>query len=535
MKKITWIFTIGVFAWGCGAKGTEEVATADSVMYHSDSLMTGVADTTLAAEVVDSLALDNEHAQQEKDDPIDPSTVETPATVVTPNPTQQVEKKKDPEPTDDHLDREQKVDPSQTIQKESQTGVPRKLHYEMLKRGSFVNAPVAIRILLWDNNNLPVRAGKEYKVTISIEALDSKIPTRDTIRIPVGASDVMYRFIPREPGIYKITCDNPEMLPAEWKLNVMGKYGKTGYLINDQQKLFRFASLQPVSPYIFVSVQEDKISLADGEDFAEIGFLLIDPDNLLDDNDSVRVIVTNSKGRLSAREVHANKIDFVYTHLTSTTQGPVTVRFNCVDPGIKFDREFTKINFSAAIDHFELSLAPPEINLFDLCQVIIYLKNKKGVTIATDRIIPGSIAIIKGSGHFAKDTLRIASGQMQAQVPFQPTTAGLVTIRAHLTDLPHQVQEVRVTWPWLLILLASVFGLIGSFGANKRQKTKWITIFIGAITGLAFYWLVLFFLSTIAPKVIILNPISAIVLGTCGGFGGTEILRTILKRFGIEV
>ncbi|HEU5293085.1 MAG TPA: hypothetical protein VFU05_20710 [Cyclobacteriaceae bacterium] len=554
MKKLLVVsFFACALLLNCGGK-REEVAYYDSATSTYDTIASlansAVADTTAVGSVdFEDVDGDNENLSSEPA----PILIDSPAKEPVPSPPQEPTKADDPPPVEAQQTKtEQQDQPAQVknpdvrqLQVQSAIAVPRKIYYVQQKRGTYENEPIDIKIVLWDNENRRVRADKNYRIAISVQLLDrtnrelvksKRVERSDTVTIMEGQGEAVYHFVPRTAGIYGVMCSHPEMQPAEWKMNVMSKFKKIGYSESASQPTFMLASHRVVqtTPFILVSTQDEKVPLADGEDFADIEFLLVDPDDLL--GDSVRIVIENSKGELSKNSLHVNKDYFVRTRLTSSSQGSVTLRFLSTDPHVMPNKEMIKINFAVPIDHFELSLAPSEINFFDLCQVIIFLKNKKGDIVATDRIIPGSFEILKGSGRFGSDTLKILSGKMQAQIHFQPSAAGIMTIRAHMPGLSSQTKEMLVTWPLLLIGLATGFGLAGSFSAHKRKPTKWkwMTICSGAITGLILYWMVVFFnpiLGTPVSQATALNPVTAVAFGMAGGFSGVEVLRLVLKKF----
>jgi hypothetical protein len=82
--------------------------------------------------------------------------------------------------------------------------------------------------------------------------------------------------------------------------------------------------------------------------------------------------------------------------------------------------------------------------------------------------------------------------------------------------------------------LSALGGLAGGLIAFwVGQKSKWWRIAIGLITGFVLYWAFIFGVLDFLPNAIVLNPLSAFVLSTLGGWLGTEVFTRILSRFGL--
>ncbi|MGH7599787.1 MAG: hypothetical protein ACREOI_25820, partial [bacterium] len=107
-------------------------------------------------------------------------------------------------------------------------------------------------------------------------------------------------------------------------------------------------------------------------------------------------------------------------------------------------------------------------------------------------------------------------------------------VSASTPNLPITTFPLTVTLPLLTLALTAVGGLAGGLIAFWTGKdAKWWRIAIGLITGFVLYWAFVFGVLTVLPRTVVLNPLSAFVLSTLGGWLGTEVFAQILKRFGL--
>ena len=133
-----------------------------------------------------------------------------------------------------------------------------------------------------------------------------------------------------------------------------------------------------------------------------------------------------------------------------------------------------------------------------------------------------------------KGELTIEPGKFEARTTFLPTWRGKVDISASTPNLPITTFPLTVTLPVLTLVLTAVGGLAGGLIAFWTGKdSKWWRIAIGFITGFVLYWAFVFGVLTVLPRAAVLNPLSAFVLSTLGGWLGTEVFTQILKRFGL--
>jgi hypothetical protein len=144
------------------------------------------------------------------------------------------------------------------------------------------------------------------------------------------------------------------------------------------------------------------------------------------------------------------------------------------------------------------------------------------------------LAIDAGRGEIESKELTIAPNKFEARTVFLPTWRGEVAVSASTPNLAITTFPLTVALPLLTLVLTAVGGLAGGLIAFWTGKdSKWWRLAIGLITGFVLYWAFVFGVLTVLPRTVVLNPLSAFVLSTLGGWLGTEVFAQILKRFGL--
>ncbi len=170
----------------------------------------------------------------------------------------------------------------------------------------------------------------------------------------------------------------------------------------------------------------------------------------------------------------------------------------------------------------------------DKTELLIRLLDKDNNPVATDEPRLISLAIDAGRGEIETKELTITPGKFEARTTFLPTWRGEVVISASTPNLPITTFPLKVSLPLLTLGLTAVGGLVGGVIAFWTGKdSKWWRITIGLVTGFVLYWAFVFGVLTVLPRTVVLNPLSAFVLSTLGGWLGTEVFAQIFKRFGL--
>jgi hypothetical protein len=176
------------------------------------------------------------------------------------------------------------------------------------------------------------------------------------------------------------------------------------------------------------------------------------------------------------------------------------------------------------------------ITLVDNAEIILRLLDKDNNPVATDEPRLVSLAIDAGRGEIAARELTIDIGKFEARTAFMPTWRGRVIVSGSTPNLPITTVWLQVTLPLTLLSLSALGGLVGGLIAFWVGKdSRWWRVAIGLVSGFVLYWAFVFGVLGILPRAVVLNPLSAFVLSTLGGWLGTEVFTQILKRLGLVV
>ena len=145
-------------------------------------------------------------------------------------------------------------------------------------------------------------------------------------------------------------------------------------------------------------------------------------------------------------------------------------------------------------------------------------------------------------GQFERNLVKILQGQYCSDTTqLTSRNAGDVLIRAK-AGIDLAADESKVTFPsfpWHLVLLAAVGGLVGALVASSSGLASgrwwasvWRSLVLGAVLGVAFY-LFTFFGAFVLPKYVPLNlqniptvsAIGATLLGFVGGLYGRKLWK----------
>ena len=119
----------------------------------------------------------------------------------------------------------------------------------------------------------------------------------------------------------------------------------------------------------------------------------------------------------------------------------------------------------------------------------------------------------------AQKEVDIAAGQFEARTSFQPAWMGRAQISAATPNLWTASAPIQVSTPAFLLACSIAGGLAGGyFSYMKRKRSGQRRIGIGVVTGFIFYWGCLFLGLAAIGHAVVVNPLSAFVLSTFGGW-----------------
>jgi hypothetical protein len=401
-----------------------------------------------------------------------------------------------------------------------------------------------LEVALRDAGDQPVPASKDLIVEIKARtAADSVVMTAE-VTIKAGSSSEKLRIALPETGLIYVWAIHNELLTGGIDFLVKKPIVQPDSLLS-REEMPRPAPRSPRAPassalplprpLVTLRYSPQRRFLADGKDHALIQAFLLNAGEVAETE--IRLRLFSSAGEmapppplviqpgadigaltLTSNRIQTVKVELLSTMPTAELQGP---------------REFN-VSFAPPITQLDLRASPPAITLVDKAELLVRLLDKDNNPVATDEPRLISFAIDAGRGEIEAKELTIAPEKFEARTTFLPTWRGEVVISASTPNLPITTFPLKVSLPLLTLSLTAVGGLAGGLIAFVVGKdSKWWRIAIGLVTGFVLYWAFVFGVLTVLPRTVVLNPLSAFVLSTLGGWLGTEVFAQILKRFGL--
>jgi hypothetical protein len=443
--------------------------------------------------------------------------------------------------------------------RQQQESKPVKLVVKTDMKSYAIGAKAALEIIIQDANNKSARAAKDYIIEIELRSTSARQPTKkmqDTIK--AGEISVKLQLPLEEAGLFNIHAGHlakmSELYPGDTVILVkraiksLQKPKRGAWVPGFEVRLAgagmtasppppQFVSEPGQGTFLLLKSSPQRTLLADGKDAATIHvFYSSEEGDGLAPND-IRVRLFNSGGTLEPSQalIIPKGEDYTHATLTSDKTGAVTVEYLGSTPNVPPPTERRlQIQFVPPITQIDLDASPPAITLVDQSDLIVRLLDEKGTPIATDTSRQISFAIERGRGEIDKKELEIPARRSEGRTTFLPTWIGTVEISAATPDLRPVTKTLQVSPPLMPLGLSALGGLAGGLIAFwVGQKLKWWRIAIGLITGFVLYWAFVFGVLDFLPRAIVLNPLSAFVLSTLGGWLGTEVFTKILNRFGL--
>lgn len=431
---------------------------------------------------------------------------------------------------------------SRTLKKgRIQEGVPKKLNYIPWPKSVYEGEELPVQVQLQNNENQPVRGIKGFKIAVVVKGIESDFLRTDTLMITEGESmgDLMVKL--GNKGIYQITCSNFEMQPAEWFVKVLpAEKKKMRYPAPARSYTVRLAGMQSPKAVLTGFEQTEKRVKANGTDQATITFFLDDPQNVIADSDSVKVLLSTNNADLNQIDFWINEKKDKRITLTASSPGVIQVTARCVSPRVEVDKPTYEVKFYSPVDRYQMKASPTVINLLERSDIAVQLLNATGVPIGTDEEMEVSFYIESksGTGLLDPNLAKILTGKFEGRVIFLPTGTGELSLQAFVKTLPVQPPILmKIVWPLRVTIMTLVGGLIGALISHlvKKKKKLPVALVIGAVMGFVFFWIMVYIGTAELSQAIVLNHLSVVVFGIVGGWLGTDVMRLLLKLLKIEL
>jgi hypothetical protein len=389
-----------------------------------------------------------------------------------------------------------------------------------------------IKIALHDANDQAVVAPQDLTITVKAR-MDTGLVEQKEITIKAGTSAQTLRLPVNKTGMMYVWAKHKELLDGG--IDVLVKPPKPqlpqGVLRVPPKAM---PTPQP-KPLLTLRYSPQRRFLADGKDRATIQAFLLNADEIMAED--IRVRLFNSAGKMEPQLLEILKgQDVGTTTLAANEVGIVTVEYVSATPPTELQGEKKlQIPFAPPITRLEFKASPPIITLVDKTELVLRLLDENAKPFPTDESRLISLTLEVGRGEIEKREITITPNMFEGRTTFSPTWRGQVDISASTPNLPTiHIEKLTVSLPTLLLILSALGGLIGGVIAFWVSKgSKWWRILIGLIAGFVLYWAFIFGVLTVLPRAAVLNPLSAFILSTLGGWLGTEVFTQILKRFGL--
>ena len=390
---------------------------------------------------------------------------------------------------------------------------------------------LTLEVRLLNAANQPVPAGRSFQVLMQARLPSGNVESLRTVALePRDSSKTIVVTVPGT-GLVYLWAKHAELLPGGAFVQV--KPAPAERPIPRRMPVPVGIAPPPVSAPAGVgpALQPGPPLLADGQDTAMVqAFLVGDVDaapgdillNVFDSSGTLRPApLVIPRGESSGRAT-----------LTSTESGVVTVEYLGSAPPAQLqgDKKL-QIRFRPPVTRLDIRFSPPGISLLDTSDVVLTLLGSDGRPLPTDVARPVSVVLNSGRGTVERKQLEIPAGGFDARTSFLPEASGTVLISAATPNLLTSTATLQVSLPVALLLLSVLGGTAGGYLAYVKRKRSGIRqLWIGTITGFIFYWICIFLGLASVSRAVALNPLSALVLSTAGGWLQTNVLSILTAR-----
>jgi len=249
----------------------------------------------------------------------------------------------------------------------------------------------------------------------------------------------------------------------------------------------------------------------------------------------VKIHLFNSQGNLIPAPLIIPSGEIVGSAiLTSEQAGEVTVsyvqsipHFDVIEP-----REVA-FSFQPPVVQYVIRASPSSISLLESADISVELQDADRTPIAVDHQRQVALIVEEGHGELSQNELNIPPGRSLARTSFTPTLWGTVRISGSTPDLLGRSAEFQVTWPIMLLAVSVVGGLLGGIADYRMRRGRRWPIVLAIVTGFLLFWGLAIGLIDVIPRNIALNPISTFAVSFIGGVAGSDVIKLLLRRFGL--
>ncbi len=394
-------------------------------------------------------------------------------------------------------------------------------------------AQATLQVRLLNVANQPVAAGRSLQVLIEARLPSGKVENLRTVGFGAGDSSKEFVVTVPGPGLVYLWAKHPELLPG-------GAFVQVKPALVERPAPGRLPVPLGIAPppvsaplqlELALRYSPDRPFLADGQDTATVQAFLVG--NAESAPNDIRLNVFDSSGTLRpAPLVIPRGQSSGRATLTSTESGIVTVEYLGSAPPAQLqgDKKL-QIRFRPPVTRLDIRFSPPGISLLDTSDVVVTLLGSDGRPLPTDVARPVSVVLNSGRGTIERKQLEIPAGGFDARTNFLPEASGTVLISAATPNLLTSTATLQVSLPVALFLLSVLGGTAGGYLAYVKRKRSGIRqLWIGTITGFIFYWICIFLGLASVSRAVALNPLSALVLSTAGGWLQTNVLSMLTSR-----
>lgn len=385
-----------------------------------------------------------------------------------------------------------------------------------------------VEVTLANSDNQTTRSSVDVSINLSVSQLSGRAEATYVIPVKSGESSGRVAVPLNQRGVWQYRATEPHFLSGSGFVVVSdSKYWKENSIARVKMRGGK-DMLIPLTIHDTVSIQFDskRTFLADGKDSAQI-FVTLNRDATSD----IRVDLLTTQG--SFKIIIPKGLSFGSANIVSDKSGKIEIQSAESSPDLPVQGIPFNLNFVNPIAKLHCIASPPTISLLDNAEIVITLLDDKDRPHAT--LIPRTVSftIDKGRGEIETADLTIPAGSFEGRTHFRPTILGGINISGATGDLDPAKASLTVSLPIWILLLSILGGMAGGFFAKLKSNYEHWRILIGTVTGFVLYWAFIFGLLNVIPHDIALNPFSAFVISTLGGWMGTEVFSSLLSRFGI--
>lgn len=223
--------------------------------------------------------------------------------------------------------------------------------------------------------------------------------------------------------------------------------------------------------------------------------------------------------------------------LTASRPGRVQVEYVSAEPALgPVEPQVLEVDFEPPITALELAVRPSPIRVGQTAEAVARLVDAAGTPVKTATERQVKLDVETGRARLGAHSVTVPAGAFEARTTVTGEWWGDAEISASSPNLLTRRVPIAIQFPWALLAVTMVGSLAGGLIAWTYGKAKrhwlWQRLFTGLVTGLVFYWLLLF--TGIVPSTALANPLGVFAAAVLGGWLGTEVFDLVLDRLGLR-